>query len=229
MVRCWSREEALIICNAEVYNPATGTWTATSPGLSSCGSHTATLLTNGKVLVAGGNNSSAATLYDPVSGTWSGTGSMVTGRQAHTATLLVSGKVLVAGGSHLPDNTDAFNNAELYDPATGSWTATGSLLTSRATHTATLLPDGKVLVAGGFNAPGLTLETAELYDPNSETWTATGSVAAFEPGNMGTARRFHTATLLPNGKVLVAGGEAVDRGRVLAGAARSCMIRTLAH
>ncbi len=79
----------------------------------------------------------------------------------------------------------------------GTWTETGSLATARYDHTATLLPNGKVLVAGGLTAP-TTLASAELYDPASGTWTATGSLA--------TARYCHTATLLPNGKVLVAGG-----------------------
>ncbi len=161
--------------------------------------HTATLLPNGKVLVAGGGNSSfnalaSAELYDPASGTWSATGSLATARYEHTATLLPNGKVLVAGGF---GNSGLLASAELYDPTSGTWSATGSLATARQYHTATLLPSGKVLVAGGGGNSG-ALASAELYDPTSGTWTPTGSLA--------TARYEHTATLLPNGKVLVAGG-----------------------
>src|SRR5438093_8655597 len=114
--------------------------------------HTATLLPNGKVLVAGGNNGpalSSAELYDPASGTWTATGSLGTARERPTATLLPNGKVLVAGRA--ADDTNDFKSAELYDPATGTWTATGSMATGRAYHTATLLANGKVLVAGGSN------------------------------------------------------------------------------
>ena len=112
--------------------------------------HTATLLPNGKVLVAGGlrgGTLASAELYDPANGTWAATGSLATARYCHTATLLPNGKVLVAGGRDSSLNTLA--SAELYDPTSGTWTTTGSLATARYSHTATLLPSGKVLVVGG--------------------------------------------------------------------------------
>ena len=113
---------------------------------------------------------------------------LIRGRNQHTATLLANGKVLVAGGG------DNLATAELYDPATGTWTFTGSLNAGRGAHTAALLSDGKVLVAGG----GDNLATAELYDPATGTWTFTGSLNA--------GRYLHTSTLLTNGRVLIAGG-----------------------
>lgn len=173
--------------------------------------HTATLLPGGQVLVAGGdaglsyylrtNPISSAELYDPAAGTWTMTGgSMETVRESHTATLLPNGKVLVVGGEQ--GQEVYLSSAELFDPATGAWTKTGSLNTARSGHTATLLANGKVLVAGGAGVIGKNYEgrltSAELYDPNSGTWTLTGS--------MNTGREWHTATLLPDGKVLVAGG-----------------------
>jgi hypothetical protein len=130
------------------------------------------------------------------SGVFNNTGSLATARFDHTATLLPNGKVLVAGGITGFPGGSYLASAELDDPASGTWTGTGSLATAREVHTATLLPNGKVLVAGGYN--GGSLASAELYDPGSGTWTATGS--------LGNARFGHTATLLPNGQVLVVGG-----------------------
>src|SRR5206468_2329111 len=170
-------------------------WVSTGSLVTARTRHTATLLPNGKVLVAGGNHghaaSSSAELYDPATGTWTATGSLGTARKQHTATLLPSGKVLVAAGER--GVGEDLNSAEVYDPAKGTWTGTGSRGTARDGHTSTLLPSGKVVVGGEYHGPALS--SAELYDPASGTWTATGS--------LGTARKNHTATLLPNGKVLV--------------------------
>jgi N-acetylneuraminic acid mutarotase len=174
--------------------------------------HTATLLPDGKVLVAGGTGSNnttgsnsalaSAELYDPSNGSWTVTGSMVTPRMFHTATLLPDGKVLVAGGTGNNVTGKPLASAELYDPSSGSWTATGRMPTPRMLHTATLLPDGNVLVAGGLDNNSASgkppLASAALYDPGSGSWTATGTMA--------TPRSDFTATLLPDGKVLVAGG-----------------------
>ena len=121
------------------------------------------------------------------------------GRNIATAAALNEAEIalraeLVAAGLGFSGSYPA--RAELYDPASGTWSATGSLTTARKMHTATLLPNGKVLVAGSYNNGALA--SVELYDPASGTWTATSS--------LNTAREEHTATLLPNGKVLVAGG-----------------------
>ena len=126
------------------------------------------------------------------------TGSMSVARYNQTATLLPGGKVLIVGGSDLIGTS--YKSAELYNPATGLFTPAGSMATGRDGHTATLLDNGKVLIAGGYEAGGAGfLKSAELYDPATGLFTPT-------TGSMGTARRFHTATLLSNSKVLITGG-----------------------
>ena len=188
--------------SAEVYDPTTNLWNATGSLNTARYAHTATLLSSGKVLAAGGGGTtgylSSAEQYDPASGTWSTAGNLSTVRGYHTATLLPSGKVLVAGGFNLNNSTNNYlNSAELFDPSTNSWSVAGNLATGRYSHTATLLPNGNVLVAGGTGSAG-NLTSAEIYNPVSNTWSTAGTLAV--------GRFAHTATLLPNGKVLVAGG-----------------------
>ena len=136
-----------------------GSWTATGPMINDHWLHTATLLVDGRVLVTGGVTEEVATdatgtaaeIYDPIAGSWTATGSLISGRWEHTATRLLDGRVLVTGGNNIDDVDGALASAELYDPATGTWTATGSMTRGRYGHTATLMPDGRVLVAGGAN------------------------------------------------------------------------------
>src|SRR5579884_1509254 len=175
-------------------------------------SHTATLLTTGKVLIAGGDAVltgwpvwATAELYDPASGTFSPTGKMNHPRVGHTATLLPNGSVLVAGGDSDGGNASGASaqaSAEVYDPVTGAFVATGGMLVGRRGHTATLLNTGKVLITGGINVDAqgkqTSLSSTELYDPVTGVFAATGSMAA--------ARAWHVAVLLPSGKVLVQGG-----------------------
>ncbi|HVM49064.1 MAG TPA: kelch repeat-containing protein, partial [Candidatus Acidoferrum sp.] len=175
--------------------PAVAGFSTGSPMITARTDHTATLLPNGKVLVAGGtdytNVFASAELYDPVTGAWTATGSMNTARDFHSATLLPNGKVLVAGG--YDTNSPSLTTAELYDPATGTWRYTAPPINFHTAHTATLLADGRVLVALGFPS------SPEIYNPSNETWSAAGTPKF--------ARQDHTATLLPDGKVLVVGGD----------------------
>jgi predicted CXXCH cytochrome family protein len=161
--------------------------------------HTLTVLADGRVLVAGGEDSSkgvlrASLVYDPAIRSFSDTAPLITARIGHTATRLPGGKVLIAGGY---DGSAFLSSCEIYDPSRGTFAPTGSMGTARRSHTATLLPSGKVLVAGGSAGKGV-LASVELYDPS------TGRFATLKP--MGSPREGHTATLLSGGRVLVAGG-----------------------
>jgi WD40 repeat protein len=194
---------------------AAGVWTMTGVMHQARGFQAATLLLNGLVLVAGGcgtcsgsnpdPNLTSAELYHPRTGSWARTGAMHEPRVQFTATLLRDGRVLVVGGCRFSICTSVLAGAELYDPRTGKWTRTGSLHVARWADTATLLPDGRVLVAGGAsncingNCSAI-LASAELYDPQTGTWAVTGP--------MPQARARHAAALLPDGRVLVAGGAA---------------------
>jgi hypothetical protein len=197
-----------VVGAAELFDHKTGTFV--SAGTESRDLHTATLLRNGKVLLIGGetgwtgippspNVTASADLYDPATGVFQATGKMTTERESHTATLLGDGRVLVTGGARLQGTTwVTLQSAEIYDPASATFSPTGDMVSPRSFHTATLLSNGKVLVTGG-NVGGAT---AELYDPVAGSFSPTGT--------MSVARSFHTATLLANGKVLVVGGPTAE-------------------
>ena len=200
------------LSSIEVYDPSTGTFTEIvgDDGAGIYG-HTATLLQNGEVLLAGGfvnsvwdyagisSSDNGAGLYDSATGVFSGTGNMTANRGDHTATLLTNGKVLIAGGADQDPTGTGLASAELYDPSTGTFTQTGSMAVGRFLHTATLLQNGKVLIVGGaLTSASDPVTTAEVYDPSTGIFTMTGAMA--------TARERHIATLLPDGRVLIVGG-----------------------
>ncbi len=207
--------------SAEIYNPATNTWTAVGSLSKARQGHTATLLADGRVLVTGGESRAAAgatdltasaEIYDPEAHGWSTTTSLSMARQGHTATLLTDGRVLISGGETsltrgdglvtfgAEQNGAAFapaSSAEIFDPQARTWQPAADLPGARTAHSATLLPNGQVLVVGGYGASDQPTSTALRYDPAANRWT---------PLAAPTARAEHTATLLPDGSVLVAGG-----------------------
>jgi N-acetylneuraminic acid mutarotase len=201
---------------AELYDPGTGTWTVTGSLRDQRRYHTATLLSDGRVLVAGGTPGIGAValysaeVYDPRTGMWTSHLQMREARYGHTATLLPDGKVLVVGGNGGANGVNAMKSAELYDPADGSWTATGDRIDGRTNHTATLLADGMVLVAGGYgntHSQADALASAELYDPSSGSWTATGDM--IQGDSYGEFPK--AAVRLAAGMVLVVGSLQADR------------------
>jgi hypothetical protein len=170
--------------------------------------HTATLLRDGKVLVAGGyiggdGNISSAELFDPATKSFAAAGSMAIARSSHTATLLPNGKVLIAGGF----NGDYLDTTEIYDPATKRFSPGGRLTTPRSGHVATVLNDGRILIAGGVGTGWTFLKSAEIYDPVANRFTAVG--------DMSLPRESHTATLLNDGRVLISGGHSGRRSEIV--------------
>lgn len=193
---------------AEIFDPATGTWTPTAPMLSARAFHTATLLPDGEVLVTGGASiyhgsrgkvASTAEIYDPKSATWRSAARMSVARYHHTAAPLADGRVLVAGGWALTTNSDpSLATAQIYDPIANTWTATGSMATGRARGRMAALPDGRVLVVAGVDPAYRVMATAEIWDPSSGRWQLTG--------RLGTAVMWPALAVLTDGRVLLAGG-----------------------
>lgn len=196
---------------AELYDPGARTFALLPSRLNAPRElFTATSLADGRVLLAGGFNThrgrtlATAELYDPGTQTFTPTGSLATDRFGQDAVRLADGRVLVVGGTHwfVRRPTTKLASAEIYDPATGRFHETAAPMHfPRDRPTATLLPDGTVLVAGGQNDAGEP-EQAEVFDPKTETF-------ALLPGKMVAPRMAHAAAALPSGAVLLAGGWSV--------------------
>ena len=191
--------------SAELYHPATGTWSPAAPMLVARSRHIAVVLANGTVLVAGGRTplgtTATAELYDPLADVWTPTGSMSVARDNFTATQLADGRVLVAGGvGGDGSGTVVEKSADLYDPATGTWTQTGKMAKHRFNHSAVRLDDGRVLVTGGAGPGGDCIYTgaSEIYSPETGDWKTTDPMA--------TPRGIGALQLLTDGTVLAAGG-----------------------
>ena len=194
-----SREGA----TAELYDPRSRTFAATGSMTTERVSQTATLLSDGRVLVAGGWDRDgilkSAELYDPATGTFSPTEDMATARAAHTASLLPDGKVLLAGGYN---GKRSVLGAEVYDPDSNGFTRTGGMNTARSAHAAALLPDGRVLVTGGIDAGDNVVRGTEIYDPGQGRFVGADKMLA--------ARYKHAAVPFDAGNILVVGGSDED-------------------
>jgi hypothetical protein len=213
-VRVGSSIQGGMLSSAELYDPKTGRFSPTGSMTADRYYATATLLADGRVLVAGGfpggtGTPASAEVYDPATGTFSKTGSMPDRRVLSSATLLSDGRVLFSGGQLMNGVDTDLSSALLYDPQTGQFSETGSMVEPRDSATSTRLADGRVLVVGGFTRPSdlpatakgpvlVSVASAELYDPGTGTFS--------DAGSMTTARAGHSATLLPDGRVLIAGG-----------------------
>lgn len=189
------------VSSAELFDPATETFSVAGAMFTARAGHTATLLNNGTVLITGGRGATAE-VYDPATGAFTQVGNMVAERGAHTASLLKDGRVLIAGGAQ--EGPDAFQiypvaTAEIYDPTTQTFTRVGDMPNEAAWHTASVLLDGRVLVAGGYGSSCPDPQNGvAIFNPASNSFSAGVSL----PGG----RAEQTATTLNDGRVLITGG-----------------------
>lgn len=211
--------EGELLASAEVFDPETGAWEDTGAMNQPRLGHTLTVLPDGRVLAAGGTGrtgvasdgsqtvrpEASAEVFDPSTGEWTPVGDMLSGRFEATATPLDDGRVLVAGGLGPQDgDVGPLSSAELYDPATESFSRTGTMNDVRSNHAAALLDDGRVLISGGDGGQA-SIASTEVFDPSRGAWTRVDGLSE--------GRRGHTATPLEDGDVVVAGGEDVTGGR----------------
>lgn len=200
--------------SAEIYDPFLNSWTNVKQLPFRRAYHTAVLLNDGRVMLAGGlirNGSSnistnSVSFYNPFNDSWENAPSLNQAHTQHTMTLLKDGRVMVAGGETEDPNITFTDTVEIWSPVTNTWTIAAHMFHKRRGHTATMLNDGRVLVAGGYGGPidGKTtyLNSAEIYDPNSDTWRMVES--------MNMARMLHSSVLTADGSVMVVGGLDVD-------------------
>jgi galactose oxidase-like protein/Kelch motif protein len=198
------------LASAELYDSVAHTFMPAGRMVTARSGHVATLLDNGKVLLVGGVGTgwtflAEAELYDPATNTFTATGGMTTARESHTATLLKNGYVLITGG-HKGRRTaiTIYSSAEIYNPASGTFSSSGNLTIRRHKHDATLLADGRVLIIGGSDERdgrgGSAYKNAEVFNPTRGTFSAVGNMNAARYKLQGTT------LLLKNGRVLIAGG-----------------------
>jgi len=191
--------------SAEIYDQKTNTWTLTGSMNVARGEFATVVLNDGRVLAVGGVGATGAIalaeIYDPRTGISALTGSMSTGRNDPAVVVLRDGRVLAAGGGMGDEKLPRQASAEIFDPHTGEWTSTGSMTAPRSEveYASVLLPDGRVLVPGGFTAHETPVSSSDLYDPRTGTWTASGSMSVVRAGHSSIVLRGNRGVLVMGG------------------------------